>query len=55
MAFIVQNINVIISKKVIGFIFTSYYIYNVIHPIIKEEYILIWWTTNYTNNYIVVL
>ena len=55
MAFIVQNVNVIISKQVIGFTFPSYYIYNVTYVIIKGGYILIWWTINYTNNNIVVL
>ena len=44
MAFIVQNINVIISKQVTGFIYPFYYIYNVTHLIIKGGYILIWWT-----------
>ena len=55
MAFIVQNINVIISKKVTGFIFPPYYIYNVNHIIIKGWYMSNWWTINYTNNHFLVV
>ena len=55
MACIIQNINVIVPKQVTGFIFPPNYIYNIIQFVIKRGYILIWWSINYTDNYIEVL